>query len=260
MGMFNFSVIRVLLVTILLAYAVSSFADNELKSPLVEPGDKVHQPSDTLSFDMSADFRSRHIWRGSLTCNTWNVQPTMNLSKKNILVGVWGAYTVDNSYTEFDLYFSYTMGNFTLALLDYFCPNPADKFSNLFNFNRNSTKHTLDATLSFNGTKKIPVSIMASILFFGDDVNTATGKNYYSTYIETAYHWKPNPKMDVDFHMGFTPFEGYYASQPYVVSCGASVTQRISVTPTFTIPVSGKLIVNPYTESVYLVFGFTLGV
>lgn len=184
----------------------------------------------------------------------------MNISKSNFLIGAWGAYTVDNSYTEFDLYASYTFSNFTLAVLDYFCPNPTQKFNHLFNFNRGTTKHTLDATLSYNGTEKLPISIMVSTLFYGDDINSSTGKNFYSTYIEAGYHWRPKQNTEIDFHLGFTPFKGYYAPQPYMVSSGASVTQTIKVTPTFSIPINGRLIVNPYTESVFFVFGFTVGV
>ena len=232
----------------------------EVKSPLVEPTDKIHQPSDTLRFDLSADFRSRHIWRGSLTCSAWSIQPTMNLSKSNFLIGAWGAYTVDNSYTELDLYFSYTAGPFTVGFLDYFCPDETERFNHVFDYSSSSTKHTLDATFSFNGTKKFPLSVMASTLLYGDDKNPENGKNYYSTYIEAAYHLKANDKLEFDFHTGFTPFEGYYAPSANVVSCGIAATQKLALTPKLNFPITGKLILNPYTQNIYFVFGISVGI
>ena len=234
-------------------------SETEKKSPLTEPSEKIHMASDSLKFDISADFRSRHIWRGSLTCSAWNIQPTMHLSSSNFLIGAWGAYTVDNSYTEFDLYASYTFKRFTIAVLDYFCPSETVRFNHLFNFNNKTTKHTLDAVISYNGTEKFPFSISASTLFFGDDKNPNTGNNYFSTYIEANYKWEISELLKTDFHVGFTPFEGYYSTGANVVSCGLSVTQNLRVTSNFTIPINGRLIVNPNTENVFFVFGFTLG-
>lgn len=234
-------------------------SETEKKSPLTEPSEKIHMASDSLKFDFSADFRSRHIWRGSLTCSAWSVQPTMNLTSSNFLVGIWGAYTVDNSYTEFDIYASYTYKRFTIAILDYFCPNETVKFNHLFNYNNKTTKHTLDAVVNYNGTERFPLSLSASTLFFGDDKNPNSGKNFFSTYIEANYKWEISEQLKSEFHLGVTPYEGYYSTGPNVVSCGFSVTHNLQITSNFSIPLNGKLIVNPYTENVFFVFGFSLG-
>ncbi|HPE18127.1 MAG TPA: hypothetical protein P5200_05285 [Tenuifilaceae bacterium] len=234
-------------------------SETEKKSPLTEPSEKIHMASDSLKFDFSADFRSRHIWRGNLTCSAWSVQPTMNLTSSNFLVGIWGAYTVDNSYTEFDLYASYTYKRFTIAILDYFCPSETVKFNHLFNYSNKTTKHTLDAVLSFNGTQRFPLSISASTLFFGDDKNPSNGENYFSTYIEASYKWEVSEQLKSEFHVGLTPFEGYYSTGANVVSCGLSITQNLQISSSFKLPINGKLIINPNTENVFFVLGFTLG-
>lgn len=229
-------------------------------SSLVEPVERVPQTSDTLKIDFSANFQSRHIWRGTLTCDAWNVQPTVNFSNKNFLVGAWGAYTVNNSYAEIDLYIAYSVGNFTIALLDYFCPNENQRFNRLFDFNKLTTQHTFDLTLSFEGTRKFPIKFMASTLLWGDDINPTTGNNYFSTYLETGFYWERNSSQKFDFFVGATPFKGYYAKSFNIVSLGASINQYISVSDDLTIPIFGKLIVNPYTENIFLVFGLTLRV
>jgi hypothetical protein len=227
-------------------------------TPLSELPEKIPESSDSLSFKYSAGFQTRHIWRGSLTCDTWNIQPSFNISRKNFLIGTWAAYTVDNSYSEVDLYVSYTLGNFTVALLDYFCPNSSMQFNRLFDFNQRTTQHTLDVNLSFNGTSKIPIQIMASTLIYGDDLNPVTNKNYFSSYIEANYTWTRTLQQQFEFFVGITPFEGYYAKSFKVVNTGFCVNQTILISESLKIPTFCKFLINPYAESAYLVFGLTL--
>lgn len=251
----TFSLLLILFISPLFARGNHSYFSNN-----IEPVEKIPIVSDTLKFEFSANFQSRHIWRGSLTCSTWNIQPTVNYSKNNFLAGIWGAYTVDNSYAEVDLYVAYTIGDFTLALLDYFCPNESQKFNRLFDFNKTTTQHTVDLTLSFNGTETFPIRFMASTLLWGDDINPSNGNNYYSTYLEAGFIWERNPSQKFDFFMGATPFKGYYAETFNLVSLGASINQNIIASKELTIPAFGKLIVNPYSENIFFVFGLTLKV
>jgi hypothetical protein len=225
---------------------------------MVDPHERITHTSDSLSFEFSTSFQTRHIWRGSLTCSAWNIQPSFNLSKKNFLIGAWGAYTIDNSYSEVDLYISYSLGPFNLAVLDYFCPNETVRFNRLFDFNQRTTQHTIDVSLTFEGTKKLPLRIMASTLVYGDDLNPRTGENYYSTYIETAYSFKQNPNRQTEIFLGFTPFEGYYANTLYITNLGFSISQTIKKTENFELPIFGKLILNPFTENLYFVFGLSI--
>ncbi len=224
-----------------------------------ETHDKIPVATDSLSIHLSANFQSRHLWRGSVTCSAWNIQPTVTVSKRNFLVGFWGAYTVDNSYSEVNLYGSYTIGRFSVAVLDYFCPDETLKFNRLFDTNQKTTQHTIDATLTYNGTKKLPLSIMISTLVWGDDLSVTNGKNYYSTYIEAGYTWERTPTQKFEFFAGLTPFEGYYASSLNLVNIGFSASQTLKVSSTFKLPIFGKIIANPYTQNLYFVFGATLG-
>jgi hypothetical protein len=225
---------------------------------MVDPHDRITHTTDSLSFEFSASFQTRHIWRGTLTCNTWNIQPTFNISKKNFLIGAWGAYTVDNSYSEVDLYISYTLGPLNIAILDYFCPNEYATFNRLFDFNQKTTQHTIDLALTYEGTNKFPLRIMASTLVYGDDLNPQTGKNFFSTYIETAYTFKQNPVRQTEIFLGLTPFQGYYAKSMNITNIGVSFTQTLKKTASYELPIFGKLIVNPYTENLYFVFGISI--
>jgi hypothetical protein len=235
--------------------AVDSDKDNASTSV---PADHIPHTTDSLLVELTASFQSRHIWRGSLTCDAWNIQPSFNISKNNFLVGAWAAYTVDNSYAEVDVYASYSIGNLTFSLLDYFCPNETIRFNRFFDLNQSTTQHTVDATISFDGTKQVPFSLMVSTLLWGDDLNPATGKNYYSTYIEAGYNWSRTATQDYQFFVGLTPYRGYYADSFNIVGVGAGVNQKIKITDSFSLPVFGKLILNPYTENLFVVFGFSL--
>jgi len=222
------------------------------------PADHIPHATDSLSVELSATIQARHVWRGSLTCDAWNMQPSFNMSKRNFLVGAWAAYTVDNSYAEVDIYASYSLGSFTFSVLDYFCPNETLRFNRFFDLDQSTTQHTIDATISFDGTKRFPFSLMVSTLLWGDDLNPATGQNYYSTYIEAGYNWSRTATQDYHFFVGLTPYRGYYADSFNVVGVGAGVNQKIKITESFTLPIFGKLILNPYTENLFFVFGFSL--
>ncbi|MFP4555439.1 MAG: hypothetical protein ACLFNU_01100 [Bacteroidales bacterium] len=229
--------------------------DNSL---LAEPPEKIPASTDSLSISLSADFYTRHIWRGTLTCDSWNIQPTINLSKSNFQIGAWGAYTINNSYSELDLYVSYTWRNFSISVLDYFCPDETLKFNRLFDFKQQTTQHTIDAIASYDGTGKFPVRFMVSSLLYGDDLSPANNTNFYSTYIEAGYEWQPNKNQHFDVHIGLTPSKGYYAESFNVVSCGVAMNQTFQVTEQFSLPIIGKLIVNPYTENIFFVFGISI--
>lgn len=228
-------------------------------SSMLEPPDKLPKTTDTISFNVTANVQSRHIWRGDLTCSAWNIQPTINYSKRKFLVGAWGAYTVDNSYSEVDLYISYSVGRFTLSILDYFCPDETQKTNRFFDLDQRTTQHTIDAVLSYNGDKKLPLNIMVSTLIWGDDIDLATGKNYFSTYIEAGYTWSRINNLQFDFFAGVTPFKSYYANSFNLVNLGFTLNHKVKFNEYFSLPIFSKFILNPYTENVFFVFGFTIG-
>ncbi len=244
---------------VIVGFFIYSGVSSTNTSPSSDTHDKVPKPSDSLSVHLSANFQSRHIWRGNLTCSAWNVQPSLSVSQKNFLFGLWGAYTVDNSYSEVNLYASYSIANFTFTVYDYYCPNETLKFNRLFDFNRHSTQHTVDATLTYGGTERMPFWVMASTLIWGDDNDNVTGNKFYSTYIEAGYTWQYRKAWEFEFLLGGTPFEGYYAPRANLVNVGFGAKQTLSISSGFRLPIFVKLVANPYEENLYLVFGATIG-
>lgn len=101
---------------------------------------------------------------------------------------------------------------------------------------------------------------MISALVWGDDIDPLSGKNFYSTYAEVGFTWERSSFQKFDINVGVTPFKGYYANSFNVVNLGFGINQTVPVSEFLKIPVFGELIVNPYTENIFFVFGLTLNI
>ncbi|MCF8370660.1 MAG: hypothetical protein K9H64_03490 [Bacteroidales bacterium] len=220
--------------------------------------------------NIGVDLASRYIWRGVDYGRAPSIQPTLEFSFGKLQIGAWGAFTTsqfnnDKSKSfvqESDLYIKYDISKaFSLTLTDYFFPDDALSNNSYYNFDKESTGHILEGTVSFNGTEKIPLSLMVATNFYGADAKNTDGDIFYSTYIELGHstNWK---ETDLDFFIGGTPNKadtdkketGFYADSPNVVNIGVTASKEIKVTDKYNIPVSASFITNPNTENVFLVF------
>ena len=125
------------------SFTGNAMVDNE--EIILDSTSKYHTKEPSLT--LSADIKSRHTWRGNLTCTALNIQPTLDLKISKITLGAWGCYTADNSYAEVDLYAIYHMGPLSFSLLDYYSPNEAVKQNDFFQFDRKTTRHIVDANM-----------------------------------------------------------------------------------------------------------------
>jgi len=214
--------------------------------------------TETPIFSLSGDIKSRHTWRGGLTCSAWNIQPTLNMNLKNLTLGAWGCYTVDNSYSEIDLYASYKLGNFSATLLDYYNPIEGVKKNDFFNYNADTTRHLVDVNVKFHGTTDFPVYIMASTLVYGVDKKPNSNANRYSTYVEAGYTLSLKADQRVDFFLGGTPHKSYYANEPAIVNVGMTVHNNVNVLSQKKLPLYISMIVNPRYQNIYFILGMTI--
>lgn len=234
-------------------------------------------------FQFGSDFMSRYIWRGlNLGGSGPSIQPVMKLNVGNadhlFSVGAWGAYTFSpTANQEMDLFVSYTLkGVVTFMVTDYFFPDlNTGKRDEYFCYSKDSTGHVFEGLIMFNGTKKIPFTLMVATNFYGNDsrkmnkVNDSTFTEngiQYSTYIEIGF--KKNIKgFDFNAFVGGTinnPDEslnetGYYGnSKAGLTNVGIKLARAIPITEKYSLPVQASLIANPLQSKVYLVFGFSL--
>lgn len=215
---------------------------------------------DTLSeqkISVSIDVYSRHIWRGFSNGTSFSIQPSLEYNYNNFTGGIWGAWCIDGSYTELDLFLSFQKGNLTATIYDYFCPvNPVEKFE-FFEIGKGKTKHTFDLNLEYANPEKHPFSLLVATMLYGDDINPATGNSYYSTYIEPAAGFSFG-KTNVRVFAGFTPFKSYYAEHNAVVNTGLSASRKFRIAKNVKLPVKVSFTHNPYHHRSFLTFGINL--
>jgi len=233
----------------------------------------------TLS--LGADVVSRFVWRGTDYGNSPAVQPAASFSVAGFKAGFWSSYafgqyssqvndsTVANMghYAEFDFYLSYTWKGFTLLAYDYFIPNSLspNAGNRYFNYCNQTTGHTIELSLSWQGPGGFPIQVYAGTLVYGADKDRdpsgeygAGENNNYSTYFEAAY-----PFNVVGFQLkpfiGAIPFgSAWYGPYGGVVNTGFTLSKSIPVTKEYSLPLFGSVITNPQAQSIFFVLGFSI--
>ncbi|MEI7490160.1 MAG: hypothetical protein WCK92_02090 [Bacteroidota bacterium] len=251
---------------------------------LKEAEESVGDKSATLNF--GADIMSRYIWRGIDFGNSPAIQPSIYFSWRGLNVGAWGSYSfaphrimINDSvsvnmgnYAEMDMYVSYTLKWFTLMFFDYFVPNGLDpNYTGLqgyqyFNYDKKTTGHTFEVSLTFTGPSAFPIKFYAGTLVYGNDKAKDTlgfygdeNKNNFSTYLELAYPVTLKKlKMDLNFFAGGTPFGGsWYGPKAGFTNVGITAKKMIPISKSYCLPVQASLITNPAAQKVFLVFGIS---
>jgi hypothetical protein len=234
----------------------------------------------TLNF--GADIMSRYVWRGYDLGNSPAIQPNIYFSWQGLNIGAWGSYAFSSNsimiddttlielghYSEMDFYISYTYKWFTLMFFDFFTMDGlnVNTGNRYFNYNNQTTGHTFEISLTFEGPEKVPLILSVGTLIYGADKNQdSTGvyglgdKNNFSTYIEAAYRFQFK-KIDLELKpfIGGTPFgSSWYGPYGGIINLGLTAKKGIPVTEKYSIPVQASLITNPQSQSIFLVFGIS---
>ena len=210
-----------------------------------------------LNSNLKIDFMSMHIWRGFATTYSPTIEPSFDVTRNNSTTGIWVAQSLDGNYTELDLYFKYTLNNFSFTIYDYYCP-PSYKSSNeIADYNKYTTKHTIEFDFAFNGTQYFPIKILVATMVYGDDLDVKTNKKRYSSYFQFGYSTEIDNSI-IDLVLGFNAFESYYGNQFGVVNAGVTVSKDLKTIKSRKVPLQISLITNPSINSLFLSFGFTL--
>lgn len=199
--------------------------------------------------------QSRHVWRGSKLGNSPAIEPSVTVTNRNFSFNVWGAKTLNKSYSEIDLIPSYQAGELTFSLYDYYVPVEEEK-NGYFNFKKGENRHTLEFAVDNYSGEKSRLKWMIGTFFTGDQ-NEQTGNTFFSTYVEFKYPFS-FLKIDAEPFVGLTPFKGYYADEFAFVNSGLALTKDIKLTKKLACPLNLTYTYNPYTDYHFLTFGFGL--
>ena len=216
---------------------------------------------------ISTDLMSRYIWRGTDYGAAPSIQPGIEYSNGGLAIGAWGAYAISyQGYQESDLYVGYTFykNMFTVMVTDYYFQSDL-KHVNYFDYKAKSTGHVFEGALTFNGTEKLPLSVMIATNFYGADAKRINddgtqGDNQFSTYAELTYSFK-----HFDLFAGANLTEpnrdkgetGYYGNYRGFINIGITATKNIKITQTYHLPLTLSVITNPQAEKIYFVAGFS---
>src|SRR3989339_2033995 len=218
----------------------------------------------TNPFSASCDLMSRYVWRGIDFGGSPSIQPGIEYSKNGFAFGAWGAFATNfTGAQEADLYAAYTFNEkFSITFTDYFFPDETADYK-YFELHEASTGHVFETTLAFNGTEKLPLSVLIAANVWGADarkINTdgTTGSIQYSTYGQLAYSFK-NLSVFIGFNLT-NPDEnkgesGFYGDNYGITNLGFTSTKEIKITNEYKLPLSVSLITNPQAEKIYMVAG-----
>ncbi len=206
------------------------------------------------SFYGTVDLTSHNTWRAIVSGTAPAIQPTFGFNKGNFDIYTWGSWAVNDSYREINLGISYTLGNFTAELIDYYFPYKGNDF---LNFRNSTTTHTAELMLTYE-PEAFPLHIMVGTYLFGDD-KLESGKNAFSTYAEVGYTHEFNEKNILAAVFGVSLNKSFYTDYQkgfYPVNFTAGYT-RVFTLWNYDMPATAQFVYNPYLKKVYGVVTLT---
>ncbi|MCG8411448.1 MAG: hypothetical protein MI739_09205 [Bacteroidales bacterium] len=215
---------------------------------------KENEHIKSLNANFKVDFFSIHTWRGSAVKSPC-IEPSFEITKNNSTTGIWAAQSLDGNYTELDLYFKYSLKDFSFTVYDYFCPPSYKNSGEIIDFDRKTTSHIIEIDFAFNGTPSFPISLMAATMVYGSD-RDANNQNMYSTYFEAGYSTSLY-KNNVGIALGVSPFKSSYSKNFGFVNASLNVTRKVTIKKK-EIPLYASLVTNPYAKNIFFKVGFTL--
>jgi hypothetical protein len=214
-------------------------------------------------FSVGADLVSSYVWRGMYLSGT-SIQPEMGLSVGNFKIGAWGSVDVGGwDYKEVDLFATYSVGNFTAGLFNYWADS--EFMYDYFDLSKTS-RHQLELNLSYT-FGNTPLTLGWNTIIAGDDKfenKKGEGKRAFSTYIEASYAFSVKD-VNLDFAVGASPWnsrtlytswwDGGRTDGFAVVNMSLMASKDIKINDKYSLGIFGQLVVNPAKEDAFFVFG-----
>ncbi len=194
------------------------------------------------SFSTGVDIYTNYVWRGSKLGTGPSIQPSVKFTAGGLTIGVWGAFDA-SGYSEADPYISYAFPfGLSLGVTDYYYPSLP-----LFETSDTAGSHALElnAGYAIGG-----LSLSANYI-----VNEAGGAASAGgdLYFQAGYAFDA-------FSIFLGAGDGWHTTDGEFDICniGIGTTKEIKITDTFSVPVTGQVVVNPEREQLMIVVGFSL--
>jgi hypothetical protein len=199
---------------------------------------------DSLSFTAGVDLYSKYFWRGLSFGSGPQFQPGVSLKYGGLTIGYWGSYDLNGAgYTEADLYATYaTSFGLTGTFTDY------STGSNYFNSNPDTMKdHAFEIALAYSISG---FTITGAYVLNKAELPGTVGGD---TYVELAYSFLGSSSLAVGAG------NGWYTTDTKFGLCNVmfKTVKTAKVTDSFSLPVTGIVMLNPSTKTISVGAGLT---
>ncbi|WP_297088393.1 hypothetical protein [uncultured Draconibacterium sp.] len=202
--------------------------------------------------DAGLDIYSSYVWRGIKFGEGAAFQPWVEFSAGGFAIGAWGSYCVsDNEAAEADLYASYGFdlgenASLSFTLTDYYFPGTtADPVSWT-----DGDNHFFEPMV---GLGVGAFSFSAAYMFY--DGAGKDGDASGDLYVEAAVTAGP---VDITLGGGNGAYSMKDDAGFDICNIGISTSKEIKLSESFSLPLSGAVILNPSYESFHVVVGISL--
>lgn len=192
--------------------------------------------------DTGVDFYSTYVFRG-VAFSGPSIQPYVEFSTGGFSIGAWGSQGIDGlaaegdpGFQEMDLYANYEFDfGLSLGITDYYYPGTDyfDGGTHAFELNAGFEIDILSLSANYILNETEGAGSAGNDLYF----ELGLGLGMADLFVGAGDGWHSS--------------DGEFA----VVNVGLGVSKEIPITDTFSIPLSGAVVLNPHTEQFYIVVG-----
>lgn len=202
---------------------------------------RAQDSENSSNFSLGADVYTNYVWRGTKFGTGPSAQPSVTFSKGGLTIGVWGAFDAAG-YTEADPYISYSFPfGLSLGLTDYYYPG-----LEVFDFSTASGSHAIEINA---GYETGGFSLSANYILNESGGAASAGGDMY---FQAGYAFS-SLELFVGAGDGWHTSDGNFN----ICNIGLGTSKELTLTESFSIPVSGQIILNPEREQLYIVVGFS---
>jgi len=197
----------------------------------------------TTPFSVGADIVSSYVWRGTKYSGP-AIQPSVEYSISGLTIGTWGSFGFNDQVAEADLYASYGFDfGLSLGLTDYYYQG-----NKYFQYTGDTASHAFELNL---GYEIKGFTIGANYIF--NDASKGGPANYGGDkYFELGYTFKY-------FNVFVGAGDGWHTSDGDFGLCniGIGTSKEVKITDSYSLPVSGSVVLNPEREEFNIVVGIS---
>ena len=211
------------------------------------PVANAQEEEEGSKWNAGLDIYSSYIWRGLKFGTGAAFQPSVDFTTGGLTIGAWGSFsTGDTEAAEADLYATYAFnlgekGALSFTVTDYYFPG-TEYF--------NGDSHFIEPLVNLGLGN---LSLTAAYMFYNAAPNGSG-----DIYVQAGYTAGP-VTLTLGGGNGQYSFEEEDEDDKFAISnIGLGYAKEIKITDSFSLPISGSLILNPSTEQLYVVVGISL--